>query len=94
LWLLCGAATEDVLSSKFDWRTFSPAAEQRIDPSNLTANKDPDVQRKVRHAEKEGVKIHDIPIGTPPSDEVRKKIDQRIEDWLANRKVKRGDPPP
>jgi len=88
LWLLCGAATEEVLSLKYDWRTFSAAAEQRVDPHNLTANKDSDVQRKVRHAEKEGVKIYDIPIGTPPSDEIRKKIDQRIEDWLSNRKGK------
>lgn len=88
LWLLCGAPVEEVLATKFDWRTFSVAAEQRLDPSNNPAVKDPEVQRKIRHADKEGIKIHDIPIGTPPSPEIKAKIDQRVKDWLAGRKGK------
>jgi aspartyl-tRNA synthetase len=88
LWLLCGADAEEILATKFDWRTFSVAAEQRLDPSNNPAVHDHDIQRKIRHSEKEGVKIHDIPIGTPPSEEIKAKIDQRVKDWLANRKGK------
>jgi len=88
LWLLCGAAAEEVLASKFDWRTFSVAAEQRLDPGNNPAVHDSDVQRKIRHAEKEGIKIHDIPLGTPPSEDIKRKIDQRIQDWLHGRKGK------
>ncbi|KAL1302476.1 hypothetical protein AAFC00_002867 [Neodothiora populina] len=88
LWLLCGADAEEVLASKLDWRTFSVAAEQRLDPGNNPAVHDHDIQRKIRHAEKEGVKIHDIPLGGPVPAPVKEKIDQRIKDWLANRKGK------
>jgi len=88
LWLLCGGAVEEVLAAKFDWRTFSVAAEQRLNPANNPAVHDPDIQRKIRHAEKEGIKIHDIPLGTPPSMEIRQKIDKRIQDWLHGRKGK------
>nr|OQO23386.1 hypothetical protein B0A51_12809 [Rachicladosporium sp. CCFEE 5018] len=88
LWLLCGSAVSEVLGMKFDWRTLSVAAEQRLNPGNNPAIHDSELQRKIRHAEKEGVKIHDIPIGTPPSKEIREKVDKRVEDWLAGRKGK------
>ncbi|KAK8218215.1 aspartyl-tRNA synthetase [Phyllosticta capitalensis] len=88
LWLLCGPDVEDVLATRFNWRTFSVAAEQRLDPTNNPAAHDHDLQRKIRHAEKEGVKIHDFPLGNPPPQEVRDKIDARVKDWLANRKGK------
>ncbi|KAF1346663.1 aspartyl-tRNA synthetase-like protein [Delphinella strobiligena] len=88
LWLLCGADTEEILASKLDWRTFSVAAEQRLDPGNNPAVHDHDIRRKIRHAEKEGVKIHDCPLGEPPSKDIKAKIDKRVQDWLANRKGK------
>ena len=88
LWLLCGAEAEEVLAERFDWRTLSVAAEQRLDPESNPAAHDPDVQRKCRHATKEGVKVHDIPLGTPVSDEVKDKIEHRIQDWLKGRKGK------
>ena len=88
LWVLCGSDVEEVLATKFDWRTFSVAAEQRLDPSNNAAAHDHDVQRKIRHAEKEGVKINDYPLGTPVPDDVRQKVDARVQDWLHGRKGK------
>ncbi|KAI9663672.1 MAG: hypothetical protein M1821_007162 [Bathelium mastoideum] len=88
LWLLAGPDAEEVLATRFNWRTFSVAAEQRLDPSTNPAAHEHDVQRKIRHAEKEGVKIHDYPIDSPPSEDLRKKIDGRIQDWLNNRKGK------
>ncbi|RMY55752.1 hypothetical protein D0865_04003 [Hortaea werneckii] len=88
LWLLCGSAAEETLANKFDWRTFSVAAEQRVDPNNNPASLDKEVERKCRHAEKEGVKIHDIPIGEPVSQEIKEKVDKRVQDWLHNRKGK------
>ncbi|SMQ46332.1 unnamed protein product [Zymoseptoria tritici ST99CH_3D7] len=88
LWLLCGSATEEVLANKFDWRTLSVAAEQRLDPTNNPAAQDPEIQRKVRHAEKEGVKAHDILLGNSVPDDVKQKVDKRVEDWLKNRKGK------
>ena len=90
LWLLCGEAVQEVLGSKFDWRTFSVAAEQRMNlESGGNATKsfsNGDIQRKIRHADKEGVKIKDIEMGTPPSKDFREKIDARVKDWLGDRK--------
>jgi nondiscriminating aspartyl-tRNA synthetase len=86
LWLLVGSPVEEVLATKFNWRTFSVVAEQRVDPAHNPALNDADVQRKIRHAEKEGVKILDFPLGSPPTDDVRKRVDARVEDWLHNRK--------
>lgn len=88
LWLLCGGQVEEVLANKFDWRTFSVAAEQRLDPANNPAAQDPDVLRKMRHAEKEGVKVHDILLGAEIPQEFKEKIDARIQDWLQGRKGK------
>ncbi|KAF1951859.1 aspartyl-tRNA synthetase-like protein [Byssothecium circinans] len=86
LWLLVGQEAEEVLATKFNWRTFSVVAEQRVDPAHNPALQDSDVQRKIRHAEKEGVKITDYALGSPPPDEMKQKVDARIEDWLKNRK--------
>ena len=88
LWLLCGKAAEDVLGNRFDWRTFSVAAEQRLDPANNPAQHDNDILRKIRHSEKEGVKVHDIPLGEPVPQDVKEKVDQRVKDWLKGRKGK------
>jgi aspartyl-tRNA synthetase len=86
LWLLVGGEAEEVLATKFNWRTFSVVAEQRVDPAHNPALNDSDIQRKIRHAEKEGVKITDYPLGSPPPEEMRKKVDDRVADWLNNRK--------
>ncbi|KAK4961374.1 aspartate--tRNA ligase dps1 [Elasticomyces elasticus] len=88
LWLLCGHAAQEILGVKMDWRTFSVAAEQRLDPGNNPAIHDSDLQRKCRHAEKEGVKLSHVPIGTPVPQEIKDKVDQRVKDWLAGRKGK------
>jgi nondiscriminating aspartyl-tRNA synthetase len=86
LWLLVGHEAEEVLATKFNWRTFSVVAEQRVDPAHNPALHDSDVQRKIRHAEKEGVKITDYALGSPPPAEMKEKVDARVEDWLKNRK--------
>jgi nondiscriminating aspartyl-tRNA synthetase len=88
LWLLVGPEIEDVLASRFNWRSFSVVAEQRLDPSSNPAAHDHELQRKIRHAEKEGVKLIDIPIGKEVPQEFRDKVDARVKDWLANRKGK------
>ena len=88
LWLLVGADGEEVLATKFNWRTFSVVAEQRVDPGKNPAVHDNDVQRKIRHAEREGVKIVDYPLGTPVPADMQQKLDGRVQDWLANRKGK------
>lgn len=86
IWLLVGPAVEDVLATRFNWRTFSVVAEQRLNPSDNKAIHDSEIQRKIRKAERDGIRITDIPLGVPVPDDVREKIDQRVLDWLANRK--------
>ncbi|KAL9053971.1 MAG: hypothetical protein Q9162_004461 [Coniocarpon cinnabarinum] len=90
LWLLCGDAAQEVLGSRFDWRTFSVAAEQRMNLESggnaMKSFSNGDIQRKIRHADKEGVKIKDIEMGTTPPKDFRDKIDARVHDWLGNRK--------
>jgi nondiscriminating aspartyl-tRNA synthetase len=88
LWLLVGGPVEETLATKFNWRTFSVTGEQRVDPVHNPAEKDSDVQRKIRHAEKEGVKITDYELGSPPPADIKQKVDARVEDWLKNRKGK------
>lgn len=88
LWVLCGQSTEEVLATRFNWRTFSVAAEQRLDPTHNPAEHDNDVQRKTRHAQKEGITIKDYPLGEAVPQEVREKIDRRVEDWVKGRKGK------
>nr|POF26272.1 aspartate--trna ligase, cytoplasmic [Quercus suber] len=88
LWLLGGPRVEEALANRFDWRTFSVAAEQRVDLENITAAQDPEIQRKIRHAEKEGVKVHDVMLGTDVPQDFKDKIDARVQDWLKGRKGK------
>jgi len=87
LWLLCGRETADTLGDRLDWRCFSCAAEQRVNLEQpLKAANDHDVQRKIRHANKEGLKISHIAMGDPVPKEFQQKIDKRVVDWLGNRK--------
>ena len=79
---------EEVLGARMGWKTFTCVAEQRVDPRQNPAESDHDLARKVRHAEKEGVKIIDIPEGQEPPPEIQQKVDARVKEWLANRKGK------
>ncbi|KAA6411840.1 MAG: aspartyl-tRNA synthetase [Lasallia pustulata] len=84
LWILCGHDTEEVLGGKLGWSTLTCAAEQRVDPGHNPD--DSDLKRKIKHAEKSGIKIIDVPSQEGPSDEIKQKCDVRIQDWHANRK--------
>ncbi|KUL87586.1 hypothetical protein ZTR_04551 [Talaromyces verruculosus] len=86
IWILVSPPVEELLGEKLGWRSLSCIAEERVDPSRNLMASDTEVARKIRHAENEGVKLVDVPHGELPPDEIRAKIDQRIKDWLANRK--------
>ncbi|KAL1992499.1 hypothetical protein VTN49DRAFT_4531 [Thermomyces lanuginosus] len=86
IWILVSPGVEDILGEKLGWRSLSCIAEERVDPErNMTAS-DNEVARKIRHAEGEGVKIVSMPQGELPPEDVRQKIDKRIQEWQANRK--------
>jgi aspartyl-tRNA synthetase len=87
LWLLVSHTVEEILATQFNWRTFSVAAEQRVDLTNNPAQRDPEIQRKIRRAEKE-VKLIDIPTGKGVQEDIRTKVEERIKDWLSHRKGK------
>ncbi|KAH7101377.1 aspartyl-tRNA synthetase [Auriculariales sp. MPI-PUGE-AT-0066] len=89
LWLLASEALERVLGEKHGWRTLTCVAEARVQPGQATVT-DPAgaVARKLRHAEKEGVKIDDFALGEELSKELRAEVDVRIQDWLNGRKGK------
>ncbi|KFY27476.1 hypothetical protein V493_03460 [Pseudogymnoascus sp. VKM F-4281 (FW-2241)] len=87
LWLMAGPAIEEFLGVKCNWRTLSPVAENRVDPHNNFAAKDRDIARKMRHAEREGVKNFQWPKTTPLPDELKERINKRIDEWKARRKA-------
>ncbi|RMJ27873.1 hypothetical protein PHISP_01216 [Aspergillus sp. HF37] len=86
IWIICSPEVEVILGEKLGWRTFSPIADEIVDPSRNQAASDGEIARKIRHVESEGVKIVTMNQGEMVPDDVRQKIDQRIHDWLSNRK--------
>lgn len=88
IWVLVGLEFEEVLGSKFGWKTLTCAAEERVDATRSVASRDHDVARKIRHAEKEGITIKEFKEGEEVPNELRSQTDDRIQDWLAGRKGK------
>jgi nondiscriminating aspartyl-tRNA synthetase len=86
IWLLCSPEVETVLGEKLGWRSLSCIAEERVDPSRNQAASDGEIARKIRKAENEGIKVVEMKYGEMVPDDIREKIDARIQDWLANRK--------
>ncbi|KAI4161881.1 MAG: hypothetical protein LQ342_004572 [Letrouitia transgressa] len=85
LWLLVGFSTEEFLGEKLGWRTLSCLAEERARPEGIRDHVDHEVARKVRHAEREGIRLVDLPPGKPVPDSIRQQCDDRIRDWHAHR---------
>lgn len=86
IWILCSPEIETILGERLGWRSLSCIAEERVEPSANQAASDGELARKLRRAENEGIKIVALNQGELPSDEIRQKIDERIHEWLANRK--------
>ena len=86
IWILCGPELEEVLGERFGWKTLSCVAEERVDTAKNVAEHDAEVQRKIRRAQNEGVKITDIDWKEPVPEELKVRANERVKDWLANRK--------
>lgn len=85
IWVLVGAAFEETLGVRFGFRSFSVAAEQRVDlERNAHLQIDKDVERKIRHAKNEGIEVTDY--GNNPPEDIKAKADERIKEWQASRK--------
>ncbi|KAK5250494.1 aspartate--tRNA ligase dps1 [Exophiala xenobiotica] len=84
LFILVGKEVEDVLGDNLGWRSFTNVAEQRVNlANNEHLNIDADVDRKIRHATKEGVKVTDY--GSEVPDKLREKVEERIKEWQTSR---------
>ncbi|KAJ9478034.1 putative Aspartate--tRNA ligase, cytoplasmic (putative) [Pseudozyma hubeiensis] len=87
IWMMVSEEVEEILGGKLNWCSLSCSAEERVeDPAKNPARHDPDIQKKVRHARKEGIKIQDYTLSENVPDEVVRETDARIEDWRKNRK--------
>ncbi|KAJ1029379.1 hypothetical protein NDA13_002630 [Ustilago tritici] len=87
IWMMVCEEVEEILGGRLNWCTLSVLAEERVnDLAKNPARRDPDIQKKVRHARKEGVKIEDYSLNENVPDEVVRETDERIEDWRKNRK--------
>ncbi|KAK4915805.1 aspartate--tRNA ligase dps1, partial [Elasticomyces elasticus] len=84
IWILINEPFQGVLGTRFNFRTFSPSVEQRVDLSkDGFMHQDKDIERKIRHSKNEGVEVEDY--GSKIPDEVKAKVDQRIKDWQNDR---------
>jgi aspartyl-tRNA synthetase len=86
VWILCSPEVETILGERLGWRSLSCIAEERVEPSRNQAASDGEIARKLRRAENEGIKVVSLNQGELPSEEIRQKIDERIAEWLSNRK--------
>jgi aspartyl-tRNA synthetase len=86
LWLLISPTMEEVLGERLGWKTLSCVAEERVDPHKKTAESDPEVSRKIRKAQSEGLKVTDLDPKEPVPESIKERANARVKDWLANRK--------
>ena len=87
VWLMASADVEEVLSTRFGWCSLTCTADQRIpDIRQNAARHDPEIQRKVRHARKEGVSVHAYGLSETVPPALQAECDERIALWLANRR--------
>ncbi|KAL9934210.1 hypothetical protein V8E36_006666, partial [Tilletia maclaganii] len=92
IWLLVDGRVEAVLAQDYGWSTLSCIAEERASTTGQNpAFHDAEVQRRVRHAEREGVKIVDAcALGGDVDREVIAECEEGMKTWLAGRKGKQA----
>jgi lysylphosphatidylglycerol synthetase-like protein (DUF2156 family) len=84
LFILVDKEVEEVFGEKLGWKSFTNVAEQRVNlANNEHLNIDSDVDRKIRHASREGIKVTDY--GSDVPEHVRTQVEQCITDWQNSR---------
>ena len=87
IWMMACEELEEILGGRLNWCSLSCLAEERVEePAKNPARNDPEIQKKVRHARKEGVKIQDYALHEDVPEDVVRETDERIKDWHKNRK--------
>jgi ergosteryl-3beta-O-L-aspartate synthase len=84
IFLLVDKPVENVVGDHFGWKSFSNVAEQRVNLSNQQhLDLDSDVQRKIRHGQKEGMNVNNYGHEVPA--DVKQKCDDAIKAWWESR---------
>jgi hypothetical protein len=84
IFVLVDKAVESVMGAKFGWKSFSNVAEQRVNLGNRELlDTDTEVEKKIRHAQKEGIEITKYDDQIPV--EVRNRCDRAIKEWQESR---------
>lgn len=83
VWACVDEETEKLLSGPHNWRALTCIAESRLDPYEVAHNIDPSIEKKMRSAERAGVKIRQVE--GQIDDRHKEEIDERIRDWQKQR---------
>lgn len=86
IWILINTATEAILGERLGWKSISCVAEERVDPTKHAAESDPEVAKKIRQAQNNGLKMTDVDSKEPVPQALKERCNARVKDWLANRK--------
>ncbi|KAL7422740.1 aspartate--tRNA ligase dps1 [Cryptotrichosporon argae] len=81
IWMLVGEEVQEILANRLGWRTLTCVEEQRLEADKAK----PIDPQKVRHVEREGVEFEEV----KPDDEIKAKVDKKIEEWKASRTDKK-----
>jgi len=84
IFVLVGQEVEEVLGTKFGWKSLSCTAEQRVDLTHNRHTTDKEVDRKIRHAKSVSIKVVDL--GYFVTSDVQERCNARIKEWQENRK--------
>ncbi|KAF8578496.1 aspartyl-tRNA synthetase, cytoplasmic [Ramaria rubella] len=84
VWCCVDKETERHLAQDLHWSAVIAVAEERLDPTAMSIHDDKNMRRKIHHAEREGVNIHEV--SGEPDEALRTNIERRLQDWKANRK--------
>lgn len=85
IWCCIDKLTEQYLAEELGWSAVVAVAEERVNPMEVDpVQDDKTVRRKVHRAEREGVKLHEVP-GEPDA-ALKGQIEDRCKDWAEARK--------
>jgi elongation factor P--beta-lysine ligase len=78
IWMLVSSPVQEYLAAQLRWRSLSCTEEQRV---NTDAINPKDYSHQIRRLEREGVDISE----EKPTEELQERVNQRIDDWKAER---------
>ncbi|KKY17766.1 putative aspartyl-trna synthetase [Phaeomoniella chlamydospora] len=80
IWILVGQEVEEILGEKLGWRSLTCVAEERLSVGEAQS-----VAKKERQAQNAGVQVSEIGVSEPVPEDFKKRVEQKVEEWKANR---------